>query len=175
MTTAFYITAVLAVLATLMVVTARHAIHALLYLIVSLFAVAVLFYLIGAPFAAALEIIIYAGAIMVLFVFVIMMLNVGRDGLVADQPWLAVSNWAGPAILCGLLLVEWLWILSQGPELYGGDGVRPDIAGNTVPAKAVGIALFSRYLLATEMAGLLLLAALVGAFHLGRKRTGEER
>jgi NADH-quinone oxidoreductase subunit J len=167
MTIAFYITAAIAVLATLMVVIGRHAVHALLYLIVSLFAVAVLFYLIGAPFAAALEVIVYAGAIMVLFVFVIMMLNVGRDPLVAERPWMTLSHWLGPAVLCALLLAQWLWILGQGD----GEG----IAGNTVAAESVGIALFSRYLLATEMAGLLLLAALVGAFHLGRKRKEDER
>lgn len=168
MTAAFYVTSAIAILATVMVVTGRNAIHALLYLVVSLFAVAVLFYLIGAPFAAALEVIVYAGAIMVLFVFVIMMLNVGRDDLMGERPWMALSNWIGPAVLCALLLIQWLWILAQG---MGG----PSIAGNTVPAKAVGIALFSRYLLATEMAGMLLLAALVGAFHLGRKREGEGR
>lgn len=176
MTTAFYITAAIAILATLMVVVSRHAIHALLYLIVSLFAVAVIFYLIGAPFAAALEVIIYAGAIMVLFVFVIMMLNVGRDGLQTDRPWQNLSNWIGPGLLSAILLVQWLWIIDQGPALYPDhQAVLPDIAGNTVPARSVGIALFSRYLLATEMAGLLLLTALVGAFHLGRKRIGEER
>lgn len=165
MTIAFYITATVAILSTLMVVTGRHAVHALLYLIVSLFAVAVLFYLIGAPFAAALEVIIYAGAIMVLFVFVIMMLNLGHDESLDQRPLFSVRRWIGPTVLCALLLAQWLWILSQG----SGES----IAGNTVPAKAVGIALFSRYLLATEMAGLLLLAALVGAFHLGRKRTEE--
>ena len=167
MTIAFYITASIAVLATLMVVIGRNAIHALLYLIVSLFAVAVLFYLIGAPFAAALEVIVYAGAIMVLFVFVIMMLNVGRDPHLAEQPWTTLSHWIGPALLCAVLLVQWLWILDQ--DVSGG------VAGNTVAAESVGIALFSRYLLATEMAGLLLLAALVGAFHLGRKRTEDEQ
>lgn len=166
MTIAFYITAAIAVLATLLVVTGRHAVHALLYLVVSLFAVAVLFYLVGAPFAAALEIIIYAGAIMVLFVFVIMMLNLGEDDLARERQWLSPGTWLGPALLSAVLLAQWLWILAQGAPA--------DIAGNTVPARAVGIALFSRYLLAVEMAGLLLLAALVGAFHLGRRRREED-
>ena len=64
-------------LATLRVITHTRAVHALLYFIVSLLAVAVIFYVLGAPMAAALEVIIYAGAIMVLFVFVVMMLNLG--------------------------------------------------------------------------------------------------
>ena len=71
----FYLSAAVAVAATLMVVTRASAVHALLYLIVSLLAVAVVFFVLGAPFVAALEVIIYAGAVMVLFVFVIMMLN----------------------------------------------------------------------------------------------------
>ena len=73
----FYLAAVIAILATVMVITRLNAVHALLYLIVSLLSVAVVFYTLGAPFIAALEVIIYAGAIMVLFVFVVMMLNLG--------------------------------------------------------------------------------------------------
>ncbi|MFE8071117.1 NADH-quinone oxidoreductase subunit J [Marinobacteraceae bacterium S3BR75-40.1] len=161
MTIAFYITAAIAILATLLVITGRHAVHALLYLVVSLFAVAVLFYLMGAPFAAALEVIVYAGAIMVLFVFVIMMLNVGRDALMVEGGWKNIGGWLGPALLCLVLLVQWLWILGQGSDA--------GIAGNRVPAAAVGGALFGPYLLAVEMAGLILLVALVGAFRLGGK------
>ena len=76
--TLFYVAATVALVATVLAMTRTNAIHALIYLIVSLLAVAVIFFLIGAPFAAALEIVIYAGAIMVLFVFVIMMLNLGE-------------------------------------------------------------------------------------------------
>ena len=74
----FYLSGAIAIAATLMVITGLSAVHALLYLIVSLLAVAIVFYVLGAPFAAALEVIIYAGAIMVLFVFVMMMLNLGK-------------------------------------------------------------------------------------------------
>lgn len=162
MATAFYITAAIAVLATLMVITGRHAVHALLNLVVSLFAVAVLFYLIGAPFAAALEIIIYAGAIMVLFVFVIMMLRLGPETVAQEKSWLRPGVWILPALFSVVLLWQWLWILDQGDAV--------NIAGNTVPARDVGTALFTEYLLVVEMAGLLLLAALVGAWHLGRQR-----
>ena len=76
----FYISAAIAVFSTFMVITRFNAVHALLYLILSFFSVAVIFLVLGAAFAAALEIIIYAGAILVLFVFVIIMLNLGpRD------------------------------------------------------------------------------------------------
>jgi NADH-quinone oxidoreductase subunit J len=72
----FYLASIVAVIATLLAITRRHAVHALLYLVVSLLAVAVVFYVLGAVFVAALEVMVYAGAIMVLFVFVVMMLNV---------------------------------------------------------------------------------------------------
>jgi len=74
----FYIASALAVFATIKAVTGKVAIHSLLYLIASLLAIAVVLFVLGAPFIAALEVIIYAGAIMVLFVFVMMMLNLGK-------------------------------------------------------------------------------------------------
>ena len=75
----FYIAGAVAILSTALMLTRLNAVHALLYLIVSLLAVSVVFYTLGAPFVAALEVIIYAGAIMVLFVFVVMMLNLGEE------------------------------------------------------------------------------------------------
>jgi len=75
----FYIAAVVALISTIMAISGKNAIHSLLYLILSLLAVSVIFYLLDAPFIAALEVIIYAGAIMVLFIFVTMMLNVGTE------------------------------------------------------------------------------------------------
>ena len=83
--------------------------HALLYLIVSLLAVAVVFYTLGAPFVAALEVIVYAGAIMVLFVFVVMLLNLGADSPRASVPGCA-RQWIGPAILAAVLLAELIYV-----------------------------------------------------------------
>ena len=85
----FYLSGAVAVAATLMVITRASAVHALLYLIVSLLAVAIIFFVLGAPFVAALEVIIYAGAVMVLFVFVIMMLNLGKAAAVKEREWLS--------------------------------------------------------------------------------------
>ena len=82
---AFYIAAAVAVLATLRVITHTNPVHALLNLIVSLLAVAMIFFALGAPFAGMLEIIVYAGAIMVLFVFVIMMLNMGDAAIEQEK------------------------------------------------------------------------------------------
>ncbi|MFX5933707.1 NADH-quinone oxidoreductase subunit J, partial [Acinetobacter baumannii] len=86
-------------------ITHTNAVHALLYLIISLMAVAVVFYSLGAPFAAALEVIVYAGAIMVLFVFVVMMLNLGSQTADQERHWLEPRIWFGPSIMAAILLV----------------------------------------------------------------------
>ncbi|MFT4519386.1 MAG: NADH-quinone oxidoreductase subunit J [Halioglobus sp.] len=160
METLFYIAAVLALLATVAALTRANAAHALIYLIVSLLAIAVLFFLMGAPFAAALEIVIYAGAIMVLFVFVIMMLNLGVTGTEREREWLTPRHWIVPGIMAALLLLELMLALRVTPAMTGGVAVGP---------KAVGITLFGPYVLAVEIASMLLLAGLVGAYHLGRR------
>lgn len=167
MATLFYLASFIALLATVAALTRANAAHALIYLIVSLLAVAVLFFLLGAPFAAALEIVIYAGAIMVLFVFVIMMLNLGETGVDREREWLSGRHWLLPGILAALLLMEMLLAMDAASGTTGGV---------TVPPKAVGITLFGPYLLAVEIASMLLLSALVGAYHLGRRfivRRGE--
>jgi NADH-quinone oxidoreductase subunit J len=135
-------------------------VHALLYLIVSFLAIALVFLALGAPFAAALEVIIYAGAIMVLFVFVIMMLNLGAESAQQERQWLALRAWQGPAFLSALLLSELLYVLATVPS--------PLIGAGRIDAKQIGIALFGPYMLGVELASMLLLAGLVGAYHLGR-------
>ena len=156
----FYLTSGLAVLATVIALTRTNAAHALIYLILSLLAVAVLFFLLGAPFAAALEILIYAGAIMVLFVFVVMMLNLGDAGEAQERDWLHARAWVVPGILAALLLAEILLI-------FGDNGART--AGVAVSPKEVGIALYGPYVLAVEIAAMLLMASLVGAYHVARR------
>lgn len=157
----FYIPAAVAVLSTLLVVTRKNAMHALLYLIVSLLAVAVIFLLLGAPFVAALEVIIYAGAIMVLFIFVVMMLNLGPASVALERQWLTPSAWVGPSALCLVLAGEIVYLLSLS------EGAP--VTGKTVSPKDVGIALLGPYVIGVELASLLLLAGLVGAYHLGRR------
>lgn len=156
----FYIAAVVALSSTILALTRANAAHALIYLIVSLLAVAVLFFLMGAPFAAALEILIYAGAIMVLFVFVIMMLNLGEAGEESERKGLHPRNWIIPGIMTALLFMELVYALEQVPALTSGVAVSP---------KEVGIMLFGPYVLAVELASMLLMAGLVGAYHLGRR------
>jgi NADH-quinone oxidoreductase subunit J len=163
MNAAFDMAAVIAVLATFMVIIQRKAVRALLYLIVSLLAVAVIFYTLGAPFVAALEVIIYAGAIMVLFVFVIMMLNLGPEAARQEGQWLRPATWIGPGMLGLALLAEFIYILAHGAQTTATAGA--------VGPKAVGVALFGPYLLCVELASLILLAGLVGVYHLGRRTT----
>ena len=102
----FYVAAVVAVFSTVMVITRLNAVYALLYFIVSLFAVALIFFLLGAPFIAALEVIVYAGAIMVLFVFVVMLLNLGQQAVEQERQWLQPGAWVGPSFLATILLLE---------------------------------------------------------------------
>jgi NADH-quinone oxidoreductase subunit J len=163
--TVFFIAAAVAVLATALVITRSNAVHALLYLVVSFLAVAVMFFVLGAPLAAALEVIIYAGAIMVLFVFVVMMLG-HTPGPPRQNARTAFKAWAGPASLSLVLLAEFVYVLARGaPAVAAGGGPGP------VAPKAVGLSMFTTYLLGVELAAMLLLAAVVGAFHLGGQKT----
>lgn len=159
---AFYLSGLVAVLATLGVITGNHPVHAVVYLIVSLIAVALVFFALGAPFAGALEIIVYAGAIMVLFVFVVMMLNLGPEQDADIVGWRHPRYWVGPALLAALLLAALLHLIA------GGDLARA-IDGELLTAQAVGMTLFGPWLMVVELAGLLLLAALVAASHVGRR------
>ncbi|EPC00043.1 hypothetical protein L861_07715 [Litchfieldella anticariensis FP35 = DSM 16096] len=158
---AFYLSGLVAVLATLRVITSTNPIHALLYLIVSLLAVAMVFFALGAPFAGALEVIVYAGAIMVLFVFVVMMLNLNEGVAAQERAWLGPRTWLGPVALATVLLLVLI------TTLWRGD-VDLVIEGETLTAKVVGTTLFGPWLIAVELAAMLLLAALVTASHVGR-------
>ena len=161
MNTVFYISALVAVVATILTITRANTVHALLYFICSLLATAGCFFVLGAPFVAALVVIINAGAIMVLFVFVVMMLNLGPQSADRERQWLRPRAWIGPAVLALLLVAELAYsLLRNQPGATAGQVVEP---------KSVSMALFGPYLLAVELASMLLLAGLLGAFHLGHR------
>jgi len=166
MTTVFYVSAAIAVVATALAISRTNGVHALLYLIVSLLAVALVFFTLGAPFIAALEVIIYAGAIMVLFIFVAMMFNLGQESVPQERQWLKPGMWSMPSILAAILLAELIDVIAAGNS-------RAVETGSVEPQE-VGIVLFGPYLLGVELASLLLLSALVGAYHVGRRTRKSE-
>lgn len=155
----FYIAAAIAVISTILVITELNIVHALLYMVVSLLAVAFIFYLLGAPFIAALEVIIYAGAIMVLFIFVIMMLNLGPQSIDQERQWINLRSWPGVVFLAAVLLVELFFAFRSGAATAGLTQLSP---------QQVAVSLFGPYLLGVELASVLLLAGLVGVYHIGR-------
>lgn len=152
----FYVSAAVAAISGILVVTQVNAMRALINLVVLLLAVATVFFTLGAPFVAALQIIIYAGAIMVLFVFVVMILNLGGRAEEQERTWLGSVLWVVPVILAGVLLVLFIYSTRS-----------PAPAAAVVGPKVVGASLFTTYLIGVELASILLLAALVAAFHFG--------
>lgn len=163
----FYLTAAIAILATALAISRVNAVHALLYLIVSLLSVALVFFTLGAPLIAALEVIIYAGAIMVLFIFVVMLLNLGEEAAEQERRWLNPGIWWFPSLLALILIGELIYLLGSGDfQAAKIDRLDP---------KEIGVALFGPYLLAVELASMLLLAGLIGAYHLGRRETAADQ
>jgi NADH-quinone oxidoreductase subunit J len=156
----FYILASAAVIATLLAITEKHPVHAILFLVTSLFSMATIFYLLMAPLVAAFEVILYAGAIMVLFLFVIMMLDLGHPEKGLSPHW---KEWLPAALLTGISVASLaLVILSRHAAGYA-PAVMPTI-------REVAIRLFQEHGLAVELISLQLLFALVGALYLGRQQ-----
>jgi NADH-quinone oxidoreductase subunit J len=160
--TTFYISSTIAVLATIMVITRYNMIHALLYLVVSFLAIAIVFYVLGAPFIAALEVIVYAGAIVVLIIFVIMMLNLKQESVEQERTWLTREILIGPAILSAILLGELVYMISV-------TDITP-LDQPMIDAKGVGLSLYGPYVIGVELSGILLMSGIVGAYHLGRQK-----
>ena len=151
---------------TVLAISRKELVHAVVFLIISFFATALPFYLLGAPFLAALEVIIYAGAIMVMFLFIIMTLKLTRGEPKSGssfQPWV-------PAIVLGgislILLITLLW---TGPD--HGQLLKPA----TAAPKELGRYLFSEFWFSVEVASFLLFVALVGALYLGREAKTEHK
>lgn len=155
----FYVAALVTIVATMLMISRTNAVHALLYLILSSLSMAIIFYLYGAPLAAALEIIIYAGAVMILFVFVVMMLNLGSAGIAQERQWLAPGIWRIPAFMAAVLLIMMVQLIQSQPATG---------SNHLIPVSEVGILLYGPYLLVVELASFLLLAGLIGAYHLAR-------
>ena len=161
----FYISSIIAIIATIMVITRYTPIHALLYLVVSFLAVAMIFLSLGAAFVSVLEVIVYAGAIIVLFIFVVMMLNLGKYTATQEKVWLQPKVWIGPSLLALVLLAEMIILLVKGND--------STLTISVVDPRKVALSLYREYIIALELAGFLLMAGIVGAAHIGqhKKRT----
>ena len=156
----FIVFGAIAVGSAIMVVTRRHPMASALYLILTLFAVAALFVLRQAHFLAAVQVIVYAGAVVVLFVFVIMLINVPEDKLPVER--VTAMRFLG-IVVAGLLILESALVVRRS-------GMTGNPAADSGSVEAVGRALFTDYLLAFELTSVLLLAAVIGAIALAKKK-----
>ncbi len=155
----FYVLAVVILASTLLAIIQRQVVHAVVYLIVSFFATGLLFYLLGAPFLAVLEVIIYAGAIMVLFLFIVMTVRVESDGDAKGETY----RWL-PAVVLGAIS-----FLVGAVLIFEIPGSKMDLNTGTATPAAFGQFLFESYWFPVEIASFLLLIGLVGALYLGRR------
>jgi NADH-quinone oxidoreductase subunit J len=158
--TIFYILAATAVIATVLAITEKHPVHAILFLVTSLFSMATIFYLLMAPLVAVFEVILYAGAIMVLFLFVIMMLDLGHPEKGLSPHW---KEWLPAAVLSGVSVASLVAVIISRHATGSVSVVMPTI-------REVALRLFQEHGLAVELVSLQLLFALVGALYLGRQQ-----
>lgn len=159
---AFYTLAVLSVGTALAVILARRAITAVLSLVALMFALAGVFVLCQAYFIAAIQVIVYAGAVMVLFLFVVMLLNLEDEALSGVKVWLPRAFAGGVALL---FLAQWRW----GAQGIKGMAIPDTVATRVGSIQAVGQLLFTEYLVPFEVASLLILSAIVGVVILAKK------
>ena len=159
----FYMLATLAIVSAILVITRKNAVHSALSLIVTLLSLAGLYLMLYAPFVAGVQIVLYAGGIMVLFLFVIMLVNLDR----AAKEEQFNRQWH-IGILASLVLGGlFLFVYMKGKAIFPATGVAMNEPTNT---QQVGLTLFQNYLLPFEIASLLLLVAIVGAVVMAKKR-----
>lgn len=167
----FLILALVAVATAIGMLLSQNAVYSALFLVLNFTTVAIFYLLLGAPFIAMSQITVYAGAIMVLFLFVIMLL--GADAL----PKTEVLPWQKPLaiFLAALLAVEATFLLVTKAR-PAGNILQPEEAANTMDnLRAMGMVLFNEYLLPFEVTSILLLVAMVGAITLNRKEKGARK
>ncbi|MFP5286774.1 MAG: NADH-quinone oxidoreductase subunit J [Thermoanaerobaculia bacterium] len=156
----FLLFALLAVASSLVVVVHRNPVYSTMSLVVTLFSVAVLFVLLGAPFIGAIQILVYTGAILVLFLFVIMLLNITREETAVSQQKVQMGGAILGALVFGGLLALLFWSAGRPAD---------PITEHLVDMKALARQMFGEYLLPFEIVGMLLLVAVIGATVAARK------
>ena len=170
----FYVFAALAVASGVLVVSSRNPVHSVLFLIAAFFNAAGLFVLIGVEFLAMILVIVYVGAVAVLFLFVVMMLDIDLAGLRSGfVRYLPVGALVGFILLAELILVIGSWVVVPGmPKLLAASTASGVALTNT---RALGDILYTRYLFAFQAAGLILLVAMVGAIVLTLRHRADVR
>ncbi len=149
------------------VVVSRNPVHAALFLVMTLFGIAVLFVAQDAHFLAAVQVIVYAGAIVVLFLFVIMLLGVDREENLRQEP---LRGQRPIALLLGVISLAEIWLFSRGSKwATGAEEVAGPLGGPGSNVEKLARSLFTRYLLAFELTSVLLVIAVVGAVVLVRR------
>jgi NADH-quinone oxidoreductase subunit J len=171
----FYLFAVVMIASAIMVISVRNPVHAVLFLILTFFNAAGLFVLLGAEFIAMILIIVYVGAVLVLFLFVVMMLDVDFAALRAGfARYLPIGGLIGGVLLAQLLLVMSAWVVAPQGALRITDPIP--VAIEVTNAEAIGRVLYTRYVYFFELAGMVLLVAMIGAIVLTlRHRAGVKR
>ena len=169
----FYIFAFITIASALMVITVRNPVHAVLFLILAFFNSAGLFILLGAEFLAMILIVVYVGAVMVLFLFVVMMLDVDFAAMRAGfMKYLPVGAAVGIILLVELSLAIGAWTITPQSLAQRAD----PIPGGVTNTEALGAILYTKYVYFFELAGVILLVAMIGAIVLTlRQREGVKR
>lgn len=163
----FYFLTFLSLLSALMVVISRNPVHSVLYLILTFFSLSGHYILLNAQFIAAVNIIVYAGAIMVLFLFVIMFLNMKSD----DSSQKSNLSKIAAGVAGGMLLIVMVAVLKDADT---GVIDEANFDSQVGMVQNLGIVLFKKYLVPFELASILLLVAMVGAVMLGKREAGEK-
>lgn len=178
-TATFYLLAAVSVLAALMVVIARNPVRSVMFLILTFFSVAGLFVLLGAEFLAMVLVMVYVGAVAVLFLFVVMMLDIDRAEVRQGfLDYLPLGGFLAAILLAELVLVGSVW----GHKLWGENGLPAAEQDGLSNVEALGRVLYTDYIFAFQAAGLVLLVAMVGAIvltlqsrpHVKRQDVGEQ-
>ena len=166
---AFYLFAAVAIASGVMVVSARNPVHSVLFLILAFFNAAALFVLMGAEFLAMVLVIVYVGAVAVLFLFVVVMLDINfvalRQGF---QQYLPIGALIGLVLVAELILVFGAWTVAPGAEIAATD--RITAPGQITNAHAIGLVLYTKYAYLFQVAGLILLVAMIGAIVLTHRQ-----
>lgn len=162
----FLIVATLAIASALLMVLQKNPVMSAIYLIANFFCIALLYLLLQAQLLAVLQIVVYTGAIMVLVIFVIMLLNLGDEARLTEK--FDIKKVAAVVLVTGFL-IEMIYIFGFSGDGLGLMPMNPD-AANIGTIEGMGAALFTRFLLPFEVTSLLLLAAIVGAVVLAKKQ-----